>query len=90
MTDQVTEAMMERTFLRACEYAAAQDISMETALTHFRSDTAAALGAYVARRAPELLAQRSPHKDFINQGGSPLPAMQQALPGGHWHPGDEA
>jgi hypothetical protein len=61
MTDapQETEDMMERTFLRALEYGAAMECSLETALTHFTPKTAAALGAYAAHQAPELLAQRS-------------------------------
>jgi hypothetical protein len=73
-----TEEMMERTFIRALDYAAAAEISLETALTHFVPQTAAALAAYAARRAPELLAQRSPHH------------LAERLLIGDWHPGDVA
>lgn len=75
---KITEEMMERTFQRALEYAAAAEISLETALTHFVPQTAAAIGAYAARRAPELLAQRSRNH------------LAERLPMGDWHPGDAA
>ena len=79
-TTEITEDMMERTFARALEYGAAIEISLETALTHFLPETAAALGAYAAIRAPKLLAQRSPH----------LESPDRCLPGGFYHPGDDA
>lgn len=72
------EEMMEHTFICALDYAATAGISLETALTHLAPQASAALGAYAAIQAPELLAQRSPHR---------LPGR---LLRGHWHPGDDA
>lgn len=62
----VTEEVLERTFQRALEQAAALECSMDRLLEMMRSDTAAALGPYIKRNAPHLLAQRSPYHELLD------------------------
>ena len=62
----ITEEILERTFQRALEQAAALECSMDSLLEIMRKDTAAALGSYIKRKAPHLLAQRSPYHDLLD------------------------